>query len=493
MENSKFYITTAIPYVNAAPHIGFALEVVQADVLARYHRLVGDDTYFLTGTDENALKNVQAAEEAGEEVETFVDRNSKRFKDLKGALNLSFDDFIRTTEDRHIKGAQKFWNSCNPEDIYKKKYRGLYCVGCEEFKKGKDLVGGKCPEHNTLCEDVEEENYFFRLSEYQSQLKNLIEKDELKIVPETRKNEVLSFINQGLEDFSISRSVERAQGWGIPVPGDNTQIMYVWFDALTNYLTGLGYAEAGKLFKKFWLDNPNRVHMIGKGILRFHAIYWPAMLLSAKLPLPKEIFVHGYLTIEGQKISKSQERALRRKGLGNVVDPFALVEKYGADPLRYYLLAKFSPFEDGDFSKSHFEEVYNSDLANGLGNLVSRVAKLCEGIPISDNLNPKLITDINTASGKLQTLYSKAVENYRFDEALKLIWSEIKIVDQSINSKKPWKLKGRELEKEMQAAVDVIRLLNVKLEPFLPETAEKIKKQFSGKIAPAQPLFPRLG
>ena len=493
MENSKFYITTAIPYVNAAPHIGFALEVVQADVLARYHRLVGDDTYFLTGTDENALKNVQAAEEAGEEVETFVDRNSKRFKDLKGALNLSFDDFIRTTEDRHIKGAQKFWNSCNPEDIYKKKYRGLYCVGCEEFKKGKDLVGGKCPEHNTLCEEVEEENYFFRLSEYQGQLKNLIEKDELKIVPETRKNEVLSFINQGLEDFSISRSVERAQGWGIPVPGDDTQIMYVWFDALTNYLTGLDYAEDGKLFKKFWLDNPNRVHVIGKGILRFHAIYWPAMLLSARLPLPKEIFVHGYLTIEGQKISKSQERALRRKGLGNAVDPFALVEKYGADPLRYYLLAKFSPFEDGDFSESHFEEVYNSDLANGLGNLVSRVTKLCEGIEISANptIN-KLVTDIPTVPSKEPTPFSQAVESYRFDEALGLIWSSIKTIDRYINDQQPWNLEGQELVNVMQVPVDAIRYLNIKLEPFLPETAKRVKKQFSGKIKLAQPLFPRL-
>ncbi len=502
MENSKFYITTAIPYVNAAPHIGFALEVVQADVLARYHRLIGDDTYFLTGTDENALKNVQAAEEAGEEVETFVDRNSKRFKDLKGALNLSFDDFIRTTEDRHIEGAQKFWKACNPNDIYKKKYRGLYCVGCEEFKKGKDLVDGKCPEHNTPCEEVEEENYFFRLSKYQDQLEDLIEKDELKIIPKTRKNEVLSFINQGLEDFSISRSVERAHGWGIPVPGDDTQIMYVWFDALTNYLTGLGYAKNAEPFKKFWLENPNRIHVIGKGIIRFHAVYWPAMLLSAELPLPKKIFVHGYLTVDGQKISKSQGQALRRKGLGNVVDPFEFVKKYGSDPLRYYLLSKFSPYEDGDLSEERFKKTYNADLANGLGNLVSRIAKLVEGFD-GDRLW-KLYEESKQKGEKgtttlLEETGNLWIEKLNFSAALSSIWLDMKTLDRWIERERPWELKGdnkfRKLGKLLTSSTAFNGLFRIveALEPFLPETSEKIKKQFSGKIAPAQPLFPRLG
>ena len=483
MNKSRFFITTAIPYVNAAPHIGHALEFVQTDVIARYHRLLGDETFFLSGTDENALKNVQAAEKAGVPVKQLVDQNSQIFYNLKNALNISFDDFIRTTEERHIKGAQKLWKAC-AKDIYKKQYRGLYCVGCETFYTEKELVEGKCPEHGTTPETVEEENYFFKLSNYQGRLKKLIESDELKIIPETRKNEVLSFINQGLEDFSISRSKERAKGWGVPVPGDPSQVIYVWFDALSNYINGLGYAEDGEPFKKYWLENSNRIHVIGKGITRFHAVYWPAMLLSAGLPVPSEIFVHGYLTVEGQKISKS---------LGNTIDPFALTEKYGTDPLRYYLLAKFSPYEDGDFSEAKLKETYNADLANGLGNLVSRVAKLCENITISDNPEiSKIITELPTTPKTTPTLYSKAVENYRFDEALKILWGEIKVIDHVIASQQPWKLKGQELLDVMQPAVDAIRHINTKLEPFLPETAEKIKKRFTGKIAAAEPLFPRL-
>ncbi|OGC59682.1 methionine--tRNA ligase [candidate division WWE3 bacterium RIFCSPLOWO2_01_FULL_53_14] len=472
MQKNRFYVTTAIPYVNAAPHIGFALEIVQADAIARYHRLIGDDTFFLTGTDENALKNVQSAEKAGVPVKKFVDRNSQRFEDLKGALNLSFDDFIRTTEERHVKGAQKLWQACDPDDIYKKGYRGLYCIGCEQFYTEKELVEGKCPEHGTVPETVEEENYFFKLSGYQEQLIKLIESDELKIIPATRKNEVLSFIKGGLEDFSISRSNKRAKGWGVPVPGDESQVAFVWFDALSNYINALGYANDGEKFKKYWLENPNRTHVIGKGIIRFHAVYWPAMLLSAGISLPTEIFVHGYLTVDGQKISKS---------LGNVIDPFALVEKYGTDPVRYYLLAKFSPFEDGDFSEAKLKETYNSDLANGLGNLVSRVAKLAEG---------KEIGDQESEIGKEK--YEEALKNFRFDEALAVIWSKLSELDKYVNENKPWEKQGGALDKDLQYLISSILSLNFLLEPFLPETAEKIKKQFSGKISPAAPLFPRL-
>src|SRR3990170_2979894 len=447
MPKNRFYVTTAIPYVNAAPHIGFALEIVQADVIARYHRLIGDDTFFLTGTDENALKNVQSAEKAGVPVKKFVDRNSQRFEDLKGALNLSFDDFIRTTEERHVKGAQKLWQACDPDDIYKKGYRGLYCIGCEQFYTEKELVEGKCPEHGTVPETVEEENYFFKLSGYQEQLIKLIESDELKIIPATRKNEVLSFIKGGLEDFSISRSNKRAKGWGVPVPGDESQVAFVWFDALSNYINALGYANDGEKFKKYWLENPNRTHVIGKGIIRFHAVYWPAMLLSAGISLPTEIFVHGYLTVDGQKISKS---------LGNVIDPFALVEKYGTDPVRYYLLAKFSPFEDGDFSEAKLKETYNGDLANGLGNLVSRITKLAEG------------KEFKIQEGKLEIdeKYRKAFQNYRFDEALGAVWQGISFLDGYINKEKPWEKEGAARDKDLQLLISHLLPLTDYLSPL---------------------------
>ena len=404
----RIYFTTAIPYVNAAPHIGFALEAVQADCLARFYKAQGFDVLFTTGTDENSLKNVQAAGAEGIPVQKLVDKYAKQYENLKEALNLSWDIFIRTSTKDHFIGSQKLWSLCKKEDIYKRKYKGLYCVGCELFYTRKELTNGKCPEHDTEPEEIEEENYFFRLSNYTDFLKKLITTDKLKITPITRKNEVLSFIERGLEDFSISRSVERSRGWGVPVPDDESQVQYVWFDALTNYLTALGFGSSDEeLYEKFWVGNPNRFHVIGKGIIRFHAVYWPAMLASAGLPLPSAEFVHGYITADGQKISKS---------LGNVIDPFDLTGKFGVDSVRYYLLREIPAWGDGDFSIKRFRELYNGELANGLGNLIARVARLVA----DSNLN---------LPAKKNFRFKKAVldglKNFRLDLAFLALWDAI--------------------------------------------------------------------
>lgn len=465
---NKFYVTTAIDYVNAAPHLGHALEKVQADVIVRYHRLLGEDVFFLTGTDENSLKNVQAAKKQGISIRELVNLNSQKFYDLKKALNLSFDDFIRTTESRHIKGAQKLWLACQ-KDIFKKQYQGLYCVGCEAFYKESELINGLCPEHKTKPEIVKEENYFFELSKYQDQLEKVIEQDEIKIIPEGRKNEVLSFIKKGLEDICISRSAKRAQGWGIEVPGDTSQRQWVWFDALSNYLNALGYAQNSKQFKKYW---PADVHVIGKGILRFHAIYWPAILLSAKLPLPKKIFVHGYINSSGQKMSKS---------LGNVIDPLALVRKYGFDPVRYFLLREVSSTEDGDFTHQKFEKRYNADLASGLGNLVARV------ITLAGKMKPRPNAKFQTEISKTQKAYKKALDSFRFNEALIAIWELISWCDRYIEKEKPWEAKNEKVISSLLFAIQEIAKL---LEPFLPETSKKMLDQIKSKKSKI--LFPRI-
>lgn len=476
----KFYVTNAIPYVNAPPHLGHALEFVQTDTIARYHRLLGEDVYYLTGVDENALKNVLAAEKSGVDTQQLVDENTAKFDGLKEVLNLSYDDFIRTSDKkRHWPGAQKLWRECEKAgDIYQKDYEGLYCVGCEEFKTAKELVDGLCPEHKDKLQLVKERNYFFRLSKYQNRLERLIESDELKIIPESRKNEVSSFIRSGLQDFSVSRSSERACGWGIPVPGDSSQIIYVWFDALANYITALGYGtDDDSLFKKYW---PADVHVIGKGITRFHAVYWPAMLLSAGLTLPKNIFIHGYITIEGQKISKS---------LGNVIDPYDLEREYGTDAVRYYLLKVIPATGDGDFSRKHFEEVYQADLANGLGNLVSRVAKLCERSRLDfmqNDTRPRIKPQKNPA-------VSGALNDYKFNEVLIAVWQKIAVLDKYMDGTKPWKLAGVELQGVLEHPVAGIREIAVLLEPFLPETAKKIQTRFAGpEIKSGKPLFLKL-
>ena len=472
------YVTTSIPYVNARPHVGFALELAQADVIARWRRLKGQDTFFLTGTDENAIKNVQVAAREGITPRELCDRNAVFYHRLAGALNASVDNFIRTSSKPHHRGTSRFWTACRKEDIYLKRYQGLYCVGCEDFYLEKDLQDGRCPTHGTQPETVEEENYFFRLSAYQDRLQGLIESGKLRILPDARRNETLGFIRQGLRDFSISRIRERSGGWGVPVPGDPSQILYVWFDALSNYITGLGYGHDGEGFRRYWLGGTQKAHVIGKDILRFHAVYWPAMLLSAGLPLPETVLVHGFLTVEGQKISKS---------LDNAVDPFPFIEQYGADALRYYLLRAIPSGSDGDFSEGRFREIYTADLANGLGNLVRRLEVLCQrsGYQIQDKPCCALPAGIE-----------EAVEGFQFHTALQILWDRVRCLNREIEAVRPWDLlkagQNAELTRHLWAWVRDIRTIAHALSPFLPETAEKILAQFlPGRVAPGEPLFPR--
>lgn len=480
MKNNKFYITNAIPYVNAAPHIGHALEFVQSDVIARYHRIIGDDVLLLCGSDENALKNVQAAEQAGKPTAEFIDENAKLFEDLAKKLNVQFDVFQKGSSEQHHKSSQDLWKRCL-DDIYKKAYSGLYCVGCEQFYEKEELdEKGECFEHaGKKLEEVSEENYFFRLSKYTGQIKKIIEEDTVKITPDTRKNEILSFLRGGLKDISISRSNERAKNWGVSVPGDDSQKMYVWFDALNIYQSGIGFGTDEEKYKKWW---PADLHVLGKGILRFHAVYWLAFLLSAKLRLPKAIFVHEYLTVNGQKMSKT---------LGNVIDPIGLIKKYGADALRYYFLAKISPFSDGDFSEEKFIKTYNSDLANGLGNLVARISKLCENSNFS-----KLVSKEKSSSHLIEIPeYSQALSEFKFNDSLSFVWQKITELDRYINNEKPWELSAGDskLKSTLAHAIDQLQEIAALLEPFLPDTAKKIEEQFKGpKISSAEPLFPRI-
>ena len=461
--NNKFYITTAIDYTNDVIHVGHSYQKLLADVLARYHRLTGDETYFLTGTDEHGQKGEKSAAEKGIEPKEFVDKIAKENKKEWKSLNISYDRFIRTTDEDHIKFAQEFYlKSKATGDIYLSKYEGLYCEGCEAYLEESDLVDGKCPFHpNKEPQKLVEENYFFRLSKYQKFIEELLENNPEFIFPDSKRREILSFVKSGLRDFSVSRKNVR---WGIPVPDDQEHTIYVWFDALINYLT---YGVE----KNCW---PANIHVLGKDNQRFHAIFWPAMLKSAGYELPKTILVHNFFSLNGQKISKS---------LGNVVRPSELVAKYGADGVRYFFLRHGPLLGDVDITWDKLTEVYNADLANGLGNLVARVAKLCETsgfefeeqkIGWYDDLDDKL-------------------KNYRFDEALGWLWEVLKKTDQLIELEKPWALSGEKLKEVLEKLVLQVRLAGYNLQPFLPETAEKILVQFKGpRIESGAPLFPRI-
>lgn len=483
--HNRRLLTTAIPYVNAKPHIGFALEVVQADTLARTYRASGIEAYLLAGTDENSIKNVHAADREGISVAALVARNATCFEDLKDQLNLSYDDFIRTSADpRHRPGAERLWEACAARgDLYKKPYRGLYCQGCEQFYKPDDLIDGRCPEHDAPLEIVEEENWFFRLSRYEDVLRALYDRRDIEILPEVSRDEAVRWIERGLEDFSVSRSATRARGWGIPVPNDPDQIMYVWFDALANYITALGYASEDRDFTETWGGFGIREHVIGKGIVRFHAIYWPAILLSAGLSLPTRIFVHGYVTAEGQKISKSS---------GNTAEPAPIAEEFGVDALRYYLLRHVRPFADGDFSHERCAQAYRSELADQLGNLTQRtlnmIARYCDGTIPAPSGAQWQEDPLAQRALQLRGVVFDRYRSYEFNGALDEVWAVIADANRHVSATEPWRLAKLATAGDQQATQelhDCLFTLSVALSavadsiaPALPETARTLR----GKI-----------
>jgi len=461
-----FYVTSPIFYPNAKPHMGHAYATLLCDVLTRFHRLVGMESYFLTGTDEHTEKIVKAAEAQSKKPGEYLEEMVTSFKSLYAKLNISYDQFIRTSDkDVHWPGAIEMWKRlAKSDDLYKSSYTGLYCIGCETFITEKELVDGLCPDHNMAPEEVTEENYFFRLSKYANQLKELISKDELKIIPKSRKNEILSLIKSGLHDVSFSRPKEKMT-WGIPVPSDESQTMYIWVDALTNYVTGLGFGR-GEEKMYFWPG----VHVIGKDILRFHTAFWPAMLISAGLELPKTVFVHGMITSGGKKMSKT---------LGNIIDPQELINVYGADAVRYYLLRHVSSTEDGDITKELFREAYNANLANGLGNLVARVMKLAETY-----LSKPVTVQHSVLNKELESYLDK----FEIQKAANHIWEKIGKLDAEIQETKPWESKDEKVIGDL-----VIKLAHIghSLSSFMPDTSEKILTAIKENKMP-EALFPRL-
>jgi methionyl-tRNA synthetase len=473
----NYYVTTSIPYVNAEPHIGFAMELLQADVLARAARGQGNAVIFSTGTDEHGGKIAQKAEEAGITPKAFTDKVSTSFRELGKLINISNDRFIRTTDAGHEQRAQIIWKAL-AKDIYKGKYTGWYCTGCEAFVT--EAVAqenkGVCPIHKKPYEKIEEENYFFKLSKYAPQIEKAITDGSFKVIPATRKHEILQVIKDGLEDISISRPKDKIS-WGVPVPGDKTQVMYVWFEALMNYLTVLGYPEHED-FKKFW---PANVQVVGKDILRFHAAIWPGMLLGLGTTLPKTLYVHGFITVEGQKMSKS---------LGNVIAPKEIVDAYGVDAFRYYFLRHVSSYEDGDFSWERLHNAYNNELANELGNAVQRTAAMIKQYQNS------LIGDIPPAEHDYAK-YWQELENCRFDRAMDEVWGQVRGLNQYIDEQKPWEINkagdtehlGEVLAYQVSCLLEIAELLT----PFMPETATKIRAIFEEGVVrlPKTSLFPR--
>lgn len=474
--SKNFYLTTTLPYVNADPHIGFALESVQADAIVRYRRLMGDTVFFTTGTDEHGQKIYQRAKEEGRDVQEYVDHFAGQFRKLQRALNLSYDAFIRTTDERHIKAAQELWKRCEAAgDIYKKKYKGLYCVGDEAFLTESDIVDGKCPNHpNMELQEIEEENYFFRLSRYQEPILQYLQKEGV-ILPEWRRQEAVNFVQKGLEDFSISREASRMD-WGIPVPSDDSQVMYVWFDALTNYISTLGWPEDSEgFYKNFW-EKGETLQIAGKDQVRFQSIMWQAMLMSASLPTTDRVLYHGFITSGGQKMSKS---------LGNVIEPYALVDEYGTDAVRYFLLRHIHPFDDSDFTVERFKEAYNADLANGIGNVTSRIMTLAE-----KNLDAPIS---HPERAGFPAEYTGALDAYEFNRAAMYVMERVQELDRKISDTAPFKLvktdpeAGKALIAELATELyGIARLLN----PLIPATSDAIKAAILANKKPEN-LFQR--
>lgn len=513
-KNKKsFYITTTLPYVNADPHIGFALEIIQADVVARYHKLYGYDVLFNFGTDEHGLKIYRKAVEAKKDPQKYVDEYAAKYDKLKNALNLSYNSFIRTTDKHHVKAAREFWKICDKNGyVYKKNYKSKYCVGCELEKTDSELENGRCVIHPTLkLEIIEEENYFFKFSEFEKRLLELYKQQTDFVVPDFRLKEIKEFVGAGLKDFSISR-LKKKLPWGVEVPGDPDHVMYVWFDALVNYISAVGWPTNKQKFNKWWPV----VQVAGKDNLRQQTAIWQAMLLAAGLAPSKQILIHGFLTKDGEKISKS---------LGNTVDPIELSEKYGVDALRYYLLAKAHPFKDGDFTYKKFERAYNSDLADGIGNFVNRViglldryykGKIPKTTKAPDNHELRLDSKIHNWKKSYKDL-DKYTPAFRADLALSSIWKFISEADKYVERQKPWEIEKAGNKEQLAWVVygltDATHQLAWLILPFLPETARKIAKAFKIKgilkenpdykdswtnIKPGtvvkleKPLFPRL-
>ncbi len=478
--SNYFYLTTTLPYVNAKPHIGFAFEMVEADVIARYQRLLGKKVFFNTGSDEHGQKIYQKALENNLSPQEYCDRSVLQFANLKTLLNLSYNSFMRTTDQKHVTATQEFWKrSLANDDIYLADYEVKYCVGCELEKTESELTNNRCPLHpNQELEIRKEKNYFFRFSKYQQSLLDYFQTNPEFVYPESKMSEIISFVEQGLNDFSISR-IKDKMPWGVEVPGDPNQVMYVWFDALINYISALGWPENQAKFDRFWPG----IQLAGKDNLRQQAAMWQAMLMSVNLPNSSKILINGFISVEGQKMSKS---------LGNVISPAEMVSKYQADATRYLLISLGTFDRDMDVSWNKFDLRYQADLSNGIGNLCSRIAKMCDTVQLKYELENEQGSP-DTTKDRFNPEFTDLMDHYQLTAGLEWINDFVKAIDLYLSEKKPWQMPAGLKKKEtLTKAVTDLHQVAVHLEPFMPETSLTIRNHFQGKINALLPIFPRL-